>query len=427
MLNNMLPSRYADGLRALVGVGSTVFAVQGLSFVANLLVIRELSVSEYAILTSSLSILGVLGAIADSGISQAAITLGGVHHEDVQKRAEILRACRSLVLKAGLAGASVVLPVWVVMMFKLTASPVDLLLAGASLFGGFFLVIGINVYRSFLLLDGKRILVQKWDVAKTIIRLLLLAVGVSVLPSAAYVIVAGFAAEFTSWIAFRKALAYLRTRRVSGDEIITKEVNSVFFRMMPASVYKAVSSQLFLVLLILFGSAGSVAGAGALGKFHQFFLVIPQFTVMFLSPQLARMKGVLTRNLALARYTAVAWCGAILLACALAIFATPLLSLFGANYIGLEYEMRLIVIGSCLFIMATVLSTLCNTRGWIVPPRLVVGVDICAAVIAIVTCNVSQLSGFAMMNIIVHGSSLLVAIAWSAYCYMFKSDVSIIS
>lgn len=66
-----------------------VFA-QALSFVANLIVILSLSFTDYALLTSSLSILGVMGANADAGVSQAPLDVGGRHYSNLQARAFVL-------------------------------------------------------------------------------------------------------------------------------------------------------------------------------------------------------------------------------------------------------------------------------------------------------------------------------------------------
>lgn len=401
---------------ALTGIAGTVVAVQGLSFLANLLVVRTLSVTEYAILTSSLSILGLLTAIADSGLSQAAMTVGGLHHESELEKAQVLKRCRSLIVRTGLVGASVVVPIWLWMVSRFDPSIGSTALAGLFLFGGFFAVLGLNIYKSFLLLAGRRVFTQKVEVARTLVRVLLLLLGITFLPNAAFVIACGFVAELGGWWAFRAALGPMARERIDCSEQIQSEVAAVFWRLLPTGVYKAVSSQVFLLLLVAFGSTAGVAGAGALGKFHQFFVFVPAVVATVLNPRLARVRGEEARTRKTLLFTAIGWLGALFIWLILMVCAGPLLGLFGSNYAGLQTELRILMSSSCMFIMAGVLIGLLNTRGWIMPPALVIGTDLCFSTLAILTCQVSTLKGFTIMNCILHGGALLTAVGWLLFC-----------
>lgn len=412
-------------LSALFGLGLTVAAVQGLSFVANIIVVRSLPVAEYALLTSSLSLLGILTAIADSGLSQAALTVGGIHHQSHDEKAQVLQRCRRLVLVTGCAGLCIIMPLWVWMAIRLHVSVESAVAVGIVLFGGFFLVLGVNIMKSMMLLEGYRLLIQKVDVAKTVIRLLMLVSGIALFPSAAYVILCAFLVEIIPWITFRRTLWSLINVRPACTPEISGEIKRVWGRLMPVVVYRAVSSQIFLLLLVALGSAVSVAGAGALSKFQQCFIMIPSVVAMVFSPRVARSKGYRQRNAKFLGFTALGWIGAGAVWFLLVILAGPLLSLLGGDYAGLQNEMRIYISGSCLFTMTGVIGALLNMRGWLMPPQLYIGADLVSMMFAIYLCDPSSLMGFVTMTFILNAGLLLAYVGWTGFCLLFRREVAL--
>jgi O-antigen/teichoic acid export membrane protein len=408
-------------VKSLAGIGLTVVIVQGLSFVANILTVRVLSVGEYALLTSSLSILGLLTAIADSGLSQAAMTVGGLHHGSEREKAEVLQRCRALVLRTGITGLVVIVPIWIWMAKRLDASTSSLIAVGVFLFGGFFCILGFNILKSFLLLEGKRVYTQRIDIARTVFRVVLLAAGIHFLPSAAYFILCATASEIAGWWFFRNALSHLLKSPAECGTQIKNEVSAVFWRLMPTTIYKAISPQIFLLLLVAFGSTASVAGAGALSRFHQVFIFVPTVVATVFSPRLARASGRGQRTRLMIVFTFVGWLSAFSIFAFLFVFASPLLSLLGPKYAGLQTEFRMLMASSCLYTMAGSCSGLLNTRGWITPPQLLIATDILFTVVAIIFCDVATLRGFTLMHCILALGSLTVAVVWTVYCLLNKS------
>jgi O-antigen/teichoic acid export membrane protein len=403
-------------LKALAGIGATLAAVQGLSFLANILVVRALTVADYAILTSSLSILGVLTAIADSGLSQAAMTVGGAHHGDVREKAQVLRRCRQLILRTGSVALLVIVPVWFVMVERLGGGSWEMVGVALLLFGGFFATLGFNIFKSFLLLEGRRVMLQKVEVVKTVVRVGLLAAGLWFLPNVAFVVACATIVEFGAWWFSRQYLRHLLLVPDAPSTEIRREVSAIFWRLMPATLYKATSSQVFLLLLVGFGTVGSVAGAGVLGRFHQFYMIVGSVVVTIFFPRLARTTGAGPRTRKLLMFTAVGWLASLAVCVALVVFASPILGWFGEEYSGLTAELRIFVSASCMYSMAGVLMGLLNTRGWVVPPSLLIGGDLISTILAIIVCDVSTLWGFTIMTCIVHGAYLLLAVNWAVFC-----------
>lgn len=414
-------------VKSVAGIGLTVVIVQGLSFVANILTVRVLSVSEYALLTSSLSILGLLTAIADSGLSQAAMTVGGLHHGSEREKAEVLQRCRALVLRTGIAGLAVIVPIWIWMAKRLDASTSSLIAVGVFLFGGFFCILGFNILKSFLLLEGKRVYTQRIDIARTVFRVVLLAAGIHFFPSAAYFILCATAAEIAGWWFFRNALSHLLKSPAECGTQIKNEVSTVFWRLMPTTIYKAISPQIFLLLLVAFGSTASVAGAGALSRFHQVFIFVPTVVATVFNPRLARASGRRQRTRLMIVFAFVGWLSAFSIFALLFVFASPLLSVFGPKYAGLETEFRMLMASSCLYTMAGSCSGLLNTRGWIIPPQLLIGSDVCFSVVAILTCDVGTLEGFTYMHCILSAGSLAAVVGWMLICLLRKNQCEALS
>lgn len=402
-------------LKALTSVGVTMVAVQGISFLANLIVVRFLSLSEYAILTSTLSIIGMLGAMADSGLAQAALTVGGMHHDSAVEQAQVLRRCRLLILRTGGAASLVVVPVWFFMTQHLGGTKWGLIGTAGVLFGGFFVSLGLNIFKSFLLLEGRRVMLQKLDVIKTVFRVALLFAGIWYFPSATYVIACASLVEAGAWWYCRHALAHLTVLDVEPSPAINRQVAAIFWRLMPVFIYRATSSQLFLLLLVAFGTTGGVAGAGALGRFQQFYVVVTTLSATIFAPRVARTIGIAARSRLLVAYTACGWLAAVLVCVSLMALAPLLLECFGAAYAGLASELRIFVVACCLYSMNGVLGGIMNARGWVLPSMLVIGVDLCSSVFAIMVCDVSTLQGFVWMSCIVNGTCLLVAVGWVTF------------
>jgi hypothetical protein len=187
---------------------------------------------------------------------------------------------------------------------------------------------------------------------------------------------------------------------------------------MPVTVYRAFSPQIFLLLLIAFGSTTSVAGAGALSRFHQAFIFVPSVVATVFNPRLARASGGRQRTRLMLFFTFLGWLGAVSVFICLAVFAGPLLSLFGPNYAGLESEFRILMASSCLYTMAGSCSGLLNTRGWIPPSQLLITADILLTIVAVTFCDVATLKGFTLMHCILALGSLTVVVCWTAFCLL---------
>ena len=424
-LRGSLRRHLKKATKALFSIGATVLLVQGLSFFANLFVIRSLSVPEYALLTASLSIFGVMTVLADSGLYQAVMTVGGLHHENRAEKAQILQRCLKMTLVTGTAASVVILPVWLAMTTRLDGGLISTTFTGIILFGGFFFILGINVFKAMLLLEGRRADVQRLDVIKTAIRLALIGASVFAFPYAPIVVLCGAIADSFCWRSFKKMLRPLLNERAPCSPQVKAEIMSVFWRTMPASVYKALSSQLFLLLLALSGSVAGVAGAGAIAKFHQFFNFPIAAVVMLLHPRLAKAASPRERNQKLLLFTSLGWAGALLTLCFLVTCAGPLLRLFGNEYSGLVSDMRILMSGSAMLVMAAMLRELMGCRGWIISPVYLVASDFVSLVAAILFGNASSLHGYAVMNCIMHGGALLSAVGYACYCFVYKRDVKL--
>ncbi len=407
-------------LRAALSVSFVAVLVQALSFVANLIVIRFLSISDYALLTSSLSILGVMGAIADAGVSQAALTVGGRHYSNPEARAFILQQCRRFIYKTAALSGLIIIPIWSALTLRLAVPPSSIIPTGFVLFGGFTVTIGLSIFRTYLLLEQKRNVVQVWDVAKTAARLLLLVSGISLFPSASYVLICGVLVEFASYIGFRSLLKPLLTANPIAMPSILAEIRAVYFRVLPSALYKAISSQVFLLLLIFFGRVASVAGAGVLGKFQQVFIFVPSIVYFLLSPTLANCHDRTKKRRLLLSFSLIATIAGFSICFMLIVLAKPILALYGQQYIQLVPEMRIFMVASALTASAGAVLSLVNSYGWVMPPQLLISSDLIFTAAAIASCDVSNLHGFVSMSLTLNAGALATVVGWYLYCIVAK-------
>jgi len=421
-----LPPAVRKALVALTSVGTTVAAIQGLSFLTNLIVIRALSAPEFALLTASLAVVGVMSVVADSGLYQAAMTVGGIHHKSEQEKSQVLHRCLRMTFIMAASAGTIILPIWVVMVTRLDAGMVSTVLTGVLLFGGFFVLLGMEIYKAFLLLGGRRTIVQKLEITKNALRLGLLIIALLYAPLAAIVVLCGIVSDFICWHSFRKALHNIIDKPVTCSSMIKSEVDTIFWKTMPSTLFRAISSQLFFFLLTMSGSIANVAGAGAISKFHQLFNFPGSVTAMILNPRMARAEGAAERNRKILKYTILSWGGALATWLTLVLLAGPLLRLFGETYSELVPEMRMFVSASCLMVMAAMLKDLMTCRGWVMPPQMFIAANIAFMALALAVGNASTLLGYTIMTCILHGGALLTAIVWAAYCFIYKRQVELI-
>jgi len=161
----------------------------------------------------------------------------------------------------------------------------------------------------------------------------------------------------------RSSLPYIVEPRQS-DPSVNREMMQYVMPAMPAVIFSAFQGQVSLYLITLFGKTVSMAQVAALGRVGQIFSVLLAFNVVLLEPRFAR----LAREELLRRYMQMV--GLVSVFCAIVTilsfrFPLPLLWLLGPQYKGLSREIGWVVLGYSLYYMASVIWIMNRSRKWL--------------------------------------------------------------
>ena len=400
---------------------TTQLVVQGIGFVAGILLVRRLDHAQYGLYTLVVSMTSVSTILADLGLATAVLSIGGaLSHTTAGVRQSLSRLGRdALRLHRRLLTltAFAVVPCCMGLLLKQNASPwqaaaltlVVLLSAACIVPTG----IGLSMARVL----GRTRLQQRLDLGTNGARLALLALA-SLLFLDATVACA---------VALLTGLAYttLLSRAMVDDSAPAQEppspgmhvpaLRAQLARLAPNSLYYIVSTQLALWLIGIFGSAERVAQVGALGRLGAVFTLIGSVSAALLFPYFARHDE--PADLASA-FLAVNVLYAALLAALLALaaaFPATLLWILGPNYAALGNELLWMVAATTLSAWSGTAYSVGCARGWVMPVSLVGAVGMGATIAASTLVDVSTVRGAFMINTASSATSTLAAIAY--FCW----------
>jgi O-antigen/teichoic acid export membrane protein len=409
-----------DFLRAsaLACGGNVIY--QGITVVSSIFIIRALSTEDYALFGIALAAMGVLNGLADSGVSQAALTIGGRLLDNPRELGGLVRGCRRVLLTNGLLGSLVALPLWWIPASEHAVSRTGLLQVCLLLPVAFLLTANSNVYKNILLLKRKVGVVQLSEALGALVRLGLVCALMWLWPNfiAAFVlgvIVLGLQQVFLGV----QALRYIGSPSDVVDDC-RGEILSFVRRVFPSSLYFAFSQQVLFFLLALVADSSAVAGAGALSRLHQLFMIVTALVGAVLAPTLA-VHGAASGLLRKYMHLAFIGCGfAVLLGSVIGSAPGVFLRIFGPEYAGMETAVRLLAVSSTLSTMAGAIATLNAARGWITPPALLIPTNVAALAASVVIFPLGQLNGYFSMHILVQGVMLVTVVAWAVWCLRTK-------
>lgn len=149
-----------------------------------------------------------------------------------------------------------------------------------------------------------------------------------------------------------------------SNPAINREMMRYVIPAMPAVIFWAFQSQVSLYLITLFGKSTNMAQVGALGRLGQCFTVLMAFNIVVLEPYFARMtREELPRRYAQAVSLATVFCLA--MAVLSFRFPYPLLWLLGPQYTNLAGEVGWMVTASSIFYLAGVIWIINRSRKWL--------------------------------------------------------------
>jgi hypothetical protein len=388
--------------RLLTITGGAQAIVQGLGLVSGILVIQRLPTQEYALYTLANTMLGTMLVLADGGISTGVMAQGGKVWQDREKFGAVLATGLDLRKKFAIGSLLIAAPVLLYLLHHHGASWLIALVLIVSLVPAFITTLSGVLLEVAPKLRQDIAPLQKIQLASNAGRLGLLAATLFVLPWSFVAILAAGVPQLWANKALRRVSDNYANWNQQPDPVIRAKILTFVKRILPGSIYYALSGQITIWLISIFGSTVAVAQIGALNRLA---VLLSFFSILFstlVAPRFARLPE--RANLLLSRYLQIQ-VGLLLLSAIIIsivwLFPANILWLLGHKYSNLTSELVLSITNSCLGLITGASFVISTSRGWAINPLISIPLTIGAIVCGILLFDVSSLRGIIMLNIFV--------------------------
>ena len=381
--------------------GSAQILVQTLALVSGILIIRLLPTKEYAFYTLVNTMLGTMGVLADSGVGDGVLSQGGKVWQDSTKLGSVIATGLDLRKKFAIASLVLILPILVYMLLNHGASIMMALLLSLCLIPSFLVALSASILEMAPKLHQDILPLQKNQIGLNIGRLVLVSLTLFLFPFAYIAISAASLPQIWANLRLRKISAAYADRNQEADPIVRAEIMKIVRRTMPGAVYFCFSSQITTWLISIFGTTDNLAQVGALGRLA---VILNVFTAMFSTlviPRFARLVN--DKKLLIYRFLQIQFSLVILSLTIISIvilFPHPVLSILGKNYAMLSKEVVIVIIGSCLSMMAGITYNILLSRAWVMHPAIMIGVNIITQVILMLSLNLTKMQSVLWFSVI---------------------------
>lgn len=337
--------------------------IQALNFLTGFLLLRWLSVTQYAEFSVAFAFQSTLGMLIDLGFSNSIVALVGDRSSDSEVVGKYIRSARyfrNRMFAVMLAVSCVAFPLMT--RHQPWSLATKLLLFGAIVCSVFFQ--GWGMYAAPLLINGRVKEYYQSQVLSAAGRLVCCFVLFEAAVLSAWTTAwAAAAALALTGLLYRKSAIRLFQEPAKSDPVFNKEMLGYLLPLMPVVVFTALQSQIVLLLIAYFGKTETIANIAALGRIGQLFLVFGAFNSVVVEPYFAKISPARL----LTRYCQVVLAGmgiAAGIALGASLFPKPLLWLLGPKYQTLGSYVVWVVGIACVNYVAGVLFTINSARKW---------------------------------------------------------------
>jgi O-antigen/teichoic acid export membrane protein len=395
-------SRVFEWGKVISIAGSAQILVQLTGLLTGILIIRMLPTREYAFYTLANTMLSTMTVLADGGISAGAMAQGGKVWKDKKQLGLVLATGLDLRKKFAVFSLLVAVPILVYLLLHQGATVWVIALIVATLIPSFYAALSDSLLEIVPKLHQDIKPLQVNQVTVNIFRLFLSGAAL-LFPFTFIVLLANGIPRMYGNLKLRKIVAKFAEPDLKPDPEYRSSILQVVRKMMPGSIYYCISGQMTIWLLSIFGSADSIAQIGALGRISMLLTI---FTVLFgtlITPRFARLAE--DRSVLLSRFITIQLGMAVLctLICTVIyFFPQPALWILGQKFQGLEMELTLSIIASCLGLMSGLFFSLSSSRGWPTHPAVLIIGNILFVVTGALLFKVSTLRGALYFNIFIN-------------------------
>ena len=392
-------SRIVQWSRLISITAATQLLIQAIGFISGILIIRFLSLEEYALYTLANAFLGAIAVLGDGGISAGVLSQGGKDWQNKDRLGVILATGLQMRKNFAIFSLLLSLPVLVYLLIQNGASWLTVVLIIITLIPAFYAELSDSLLDIVPKLHQEISALQKNQLMVSLGRLLLNAGFVFFFPFTFIALVANGMPRIYGNLRLKKIAApYINSQRSDVD--VKKEIYKTVKRILPGAIYFCLSGQITIWILSILGNTNGLAQLGALGKFGIALSIIGTVVSILIVPRFARQKE---KKAFLFKYYLQVNAAVFFLLSGttvlISFFPDQLLWILGEKYINLETELLYVLIGSGTGILCGVMVSLNMSRNWIINPVLSISVSLLSVIAGIFLFEVSELKGVLLFNI----------------------------
>jgi len=394
--------------------------VQLLNISVGFLLLRWMSVPDYAQYIVAFGFQSTLTLLADLGLAGTIVGLVGTRHDDSAVLGAYIRSgqhFRNIMLFAlSPVAAAVFLYVSHIHHWSLVTSIVLFLSTIASIyFTGM-----VSYYSAPLLIHGRLGQYYRNQTVAALARIIscfaLFASGNLAAWSASWTNTLSFA--LAGMLNLQSARPYVALPAKPKPEF-TKQMFNYILPSLPSLVFYSLQGQISIFLISLFGYTRNIAEVGALGRLGQAFLLLGSFNNVVLEPYVAKLpKSKVARIYISTLLLASGMCAGI----CLMTFIKPevVLLLLGSKYQSLQRETGWFVLGSSLAYLVGVNWAVATARRWIYwsTSGLSIGLILLAQVVFLFLYRVNDTLHVILFGVVTSGAHLLAVLINGIYGYV---------
>lgn len=365
--------------------------IQIIGVLSGIIIIRLLPTNEYAYYTIANTILGTMTALGDGGLSTGLMAIGGKVWSSRKGLGEVLKTALIMRQKFAVISFIVVFPFLVYLLASNGASFSIILLISIMLIPTFYAQLTDSLLQVIPKLHQDIYSLQKNTLYVNIGRLCMMPI-LFVGPFSYIALLVTAIPRVIGNFRLRKiALKFVDSGSSFSNEIRDK-IFAIVKRVLPGNIYNAVSSNIIVFIMSIFGSTSNVAEVGALSRLVVIFTVLSMVLNILVVPRYAKIPD--NRDL-LEKYlwlfvSFIVGISAIVLTFVY-FFPEPVLWVLGAKYAGLQQELFLIMLGAALSMLSGSLYGIMSNRGIIPNPYYFFPFILVVQVITLAFLNLSDL------------------------------------
>ena len=247
--------------------------IQALGFLSGILLVRRLPSNEYAYYTLATAMLSAMVALADGGIASGVLAQGGRVWKNPQELGSVVVTGLALRRRFALL-STLAAPVLVYFMRRHGASWLVSFLVLACLAPTFFASLSDSLLEVAPKLRQDIVSLQRNQILAALARTILTVSVVFTLPFCALAVLATGVSRMWANIRLRAITKKYADMSMPPDEVAKREILSMSYRLLPASLYSCIAGQITIWIISIFGSTQAIGQLGGLTGLSQAMAVL---------------------------------------------------------------------------------------------------------------------------------------------------------